>query len=81
MGPLEKETAAYSSVLTWKIPGAEEPGRLQSMGSQRARHDSTEGLWGPPGLSAAEPPLSGKSTVASHFSRPNLGGGAGTMGP
>ena len=33
--PLEKETATYSSILTWKIPWTEEPGRLQSMGSQR----------------------------------------------
>ena len=32
--PLEKEMATYSSTLTWKIPWTEEPGRLQSMGSQ-----------------------------------------------
>ena len=31
--------AIHSSILAWKIPGAEEPGRLQSMGSQRAEHD------------------------------------------
>ena len=30
--PLEKEMATHSSILTWKIPGTEEPGRLQSMG-------------------------------------------------
>ena len=30
--PLEKETATHSSILTWKIPWAEEPGRLQSTG-------------------------------------------------
>ena len=36
---LEKETAAHSSTLAWKIPGTEEPGRLQSMGSQRVRYD------------------------------------------
>ena len=36
---LEKEMAAHSSVLAWKIPWSEEPGRLQSMGSQRIRHD------------------------------------------
>ena len=35
--PLEKETATHSSVLAWKIPRMEEPGRLQSMGSQRVR--------------------------------------------
>ena len=36
---LEKETATHSSVLAWKIPWTEEPGRLQSMGSQRVGHD------------------------------------------
>ena len=37
--PLEKEVAIHSSTLAWKIPWTEEPGRLQSMGSQRVRHD------------------------------------------
>ena len=37
--PLEKEMATYSGILAWKIPWTEEPGRLQSMGSQRVRHD------------------------------------------
>ena len=37
--PLEKEMATHSSILAWKIPRMEEPGRLQSMGSQRVRHD------------------------------------------
>ena len=37
--PLEKEMAAHSSSLAWKIPWMEEPGRLQSMGSQRVGHD------------------------------------------
>ena len=37
--PLEKEMATHSSTLAWKIPQTEEPGRLQSMGSQRVRHD------------------------------------------
>ena len=35
---LEKEMATHSSILAWKIPWAEEPGRLQSMGSQRVRY-------------------------------------------
>ena len=35
--PLEKEMATYSSILAWKIPWSEEPGRLQSMGSRRVR--------------------------------------------
>ena len=33
--PLEKEMAIHSSTIAWKIPRTEEPGRLQSMGSQR----------------------------------------------
>ena len=37
--PLEKEMAIHSSTTAWKIPRTEEPGRLQSMGSQRVRHD------------------------------------------
>ena len=37
--PLEKEVATHSSILAWKIPWTEEPGGLQSMGSQKVRHD------------------------------------------
>ena len=37
--PLDKEMVRVSSILAWKIPWAEEPGILQSMGSQRIRHD------------------------------------------
>ena len=37
--PLEKEMAIHSSTLAWIIPWTEEPDRLQSMGSQRVRHD------------------------------------------
>ena len=37
--PLEEEMAIHSSTIAWKIPWTEEPGRLQSMGSQRVRHD------------------------------------------
>ena len=37
--PLEEEMATHSSVLAWKIPRAEEPGGLQSMGSQRVVRD------------------------------------------
>ena len=36
---LEKEMATHSSILAWKIPWTEEPGRLQSMGSQRVEDD------------------------------------------
>ena len=37
--PLEKEMAIHFSTIAWKIPRTEEPGRLQSMGSQKVRHD------------------------------------------
>ena len=37
--PLEEEMATHSSILAWEIPGTEEPDGLQSMGSQRFRHD------------------------------------------
>ena len=37
--PLEKEMATHSSILAWRIPGSEEPGGLQSMGSQGDGHD------------------------------------------
>ena len=37
--PLEKEMATHSSILAWKIPWMEQPGQLQSMGSQRVGHD------------------------------------------
>ena len=36
---LEKEMATYSSTLAWKIPWMDEPGRLQSTGSQRVKHN------------------------------------------
>ena len=37
--PLEKEMATHSSILAWKIPWTEDPDGLQSMGSQRVRHN------------------------------------------
>ena len=37
--PQEKEMATHSSILAWRIPWTEEPGGLQSRGSQRVRHD------------------------------------------
>ena len=42
--PLEKEMATYSSILAWRIPQTEEPGGLQSMGSQRVGHDRATSL-------------------------------------
>ena len=37
--PLEEEMATHSSILAWRVPWTEEPGRLQSTGSQRVRYD------------------------------------------
>ena len=37
--PLEKGMATHSNILAWRTPGTEEPGRLQSIVSQRVRHD------------------------------------------
>ena len=37
--PLDMATATHSSILAWRIPQTEKPGGLQSMGSQRVRHD------------------------------------------
>ena len=37
--PLEEEMSTHSSILAWEIPWTEEPGGLQSTGSQRVRHD------------------------------------------
>ena len=37
--PMEEEIATHSSILSWRIPWTEEPGRLQFMGLQRVRHD------------------------------------------
>ena len=39
---LEKEIATLSSVLAWRIPGMQEPGRLTSMGSHRVGHDLSD---------------------------------------
>ena len=39
---LEKEMATHSSILAWRIPGTEEPGGLQSMGSQRVVHNLSD---------------------------------------
>ena len=41
---LEKEMATNSGILAWKIPGTEEPGGLQCMGSQRVGHDRVTSL-------------------------------------
>ena len=53
--PLEKEMAAHSSILLWKIPWTEEPGRLQSMGSPRVGHN----------LATKPPPWDSSNSVSS----------------
>ena len=40
--PLEEGMATHSSILAWRIPWIEDPGRLWSMGSQRFRHDRSD---------------------------------------
>ena len=42
--PLEKEIITHSSILAWEITWTEKPGRLQSMGSQRVKHDSATNM-------------------------------------
>ena len=51
---LEEGMATHSSILAWRIPWMEKPGRLQSMGSQRVRHDSSD--WAPTALAPASSP-------------------------
>ena len=55
---LEKEMATHSSILAWKIPWTEDPGRLQFMGSQRVGHDWATSLhFTPWGWSWSLPPI------------------------
>ena len=74
--PLEKETATHSSILAWKILWVEKPGGLQSMGSQRVRHDCNDlhqhqsspaiatGLSDSPGWELRERSLCGSSNAS-----------------
>ena len=75
--PLEKEMATHSSFLAWKIPWTEEPGRVQSMESQRVGHDWATSLRSPIKVSSTVSALdvgSGQSTAGSSPSRPQEGG-------
>ena len=45
--PLEKDMATHTSILAWRIPWTEEPGRLQSMERQRIGHDSASNMYDP----------------------------------
>ena len=55
--PLEEGMASHTSILAWKIPWTEEPGGLQSTGSQRVRHNPAHrhGAWNPNCLKLASP--------------------------
>ena len=63
---LEKEMAAHSSVLAWRIPGTGEPGGLPSMGSHRVRHDWSDLA------AAADPPSFLFSAMRTAYSRQKL---------
>ena len=69
--PGEKEIAPHSSTLAWKIPWTEEPGRLQSMGSQRVEHDwaasVSEGNGNPLQYSCLENPRGGEAWWAAVY--------------
>ena len=53
--PLEKGMAIHSSILAWRIPWTEDPGRLQSMGLQRVRHDWERMEWNGPKKNCKNP--------------------------
>ena len=54
---LEKEMVTHSSILAWRIPWTEEPGRLQSTGSQRVGHDRATNTYLPRTRPDTEPPV------------------------
>ena len=69
---LEKEMTTHSSILAWKIPGIEEPGRLQSMGLQRVRHNWVTSLSRKTSTSAlltTPKPLCGSQQTGKFFKR------------
>ena len=81
--PLEKEMATHSRVLAWRISWTEEPGRLQSVGSQRVRHDRDDlackflpqGLYTCQSVCLESPPSSLSSSLCSKvpfLGRPSL---------
>ena len=64
--PLEKEVATYSSILAWRVQRMEEPGGLQSMGSQRVTHN-----WAT-SLSLSFSFICKAMTLSNSFKKPNL---------
>ena len=71
--PLEKAMATHSSILAWRTPGTEEPGGLQSVGSQRVRHDRTTNTH------FSLHPVSLSATISDHLSDLNPVFGPSTL--
>ena len=65
--PLEKGMAIHSSILTWRIPWPEKPGRLQFVGSQRVGHNRVTNTHSPV-FSTISPPIPFPVRVLSPFS-------------
>ena len=76
--PLEEEMATHSSTLAWKIPWTEEPGRLQSMGSQRVGHDWATSLHLALSKGRVFDPLTSKDCSLDTYADPVLGSVAPT---
>ena len=70
--PLEEDTATHSSILDWRIPWTEEPGGLQSMGSQRLGHDWSDCRHTAVQQSAEAPPLTARWTPFTLQTSPSL---------
>ena len=64
--PLEKDMATHSSILAWEIPGTEQPGELQSTGSQRIGYDSMHACIWHHLLKRLFPALNGLSTLTEN---------------
>ena len=65
--PLEKEMGTHSSILAWRIPWMEEPGRLQSTGSQRVGHNWATSLSNH--RTKIQPPASGKLQLLAWYGK------------
>ena len=65
--PLKKDMGTHSSIFAWRIPWTEAPGGIQSMGLQRAGHDSVTEHTRTSVLAALETHFSGGKPTSSHF--------------
>ena len=75
--PLEKGTSTHSSILAWRIPWTEEPGGLQSMRSQRVRHDWVTNTLGFPGGTSGKEPACSAGDIWATGSIPGSGRSSG----